>query len=82
MNQLASWYVEDIHTTDPVKLIVKADSNGLYIYRAGNDEVYIGIEVTDGDLRGTFGPEAEIIMADDVGTIVQEPAASSAEGSD
>ena len=78
-NQLTRWFVDDVGTTVPVELIVKADTDGLYIHLAGDDEVDVGIEVYDGALRGTFGPDAEIIMADHVGTIVS--AVTSAEGS-
>lgn len=75
------WFVADVATTEQVQLLVTADSDGLRIYLGETDEVYIGIEVYDGALRGTFGPNAEIIMADP-GIIVQEAAAPSAEGSD
>lgn len=80
MNQLTQWIVDDGATNEVVKLIVLADKDGLQIHLQGEEEIYVGIEVFDGALRGTFGPNAEVV-SHDIGIIVEE-AAPSVEGSD
>jgi hypothetical protein len=81
MNQLAQWWVIDGDGENkPHKLVILADKDGLQIHLVGEEEIYVGIEVLDGALRGTFGPNAEVV-SDDIGLIVEE-AVPSVEGTD
>ena len=66
-----------------VPITVEVTPEGVFVRVASNPEVYVGVEVWDGTLRGTFGPKAEIVSLD-LGIIVAEeiPADDSVEGSD
>ena len=50
---------------------VRFHSAALVIEVDDHPEVYIGVEVWDGALRGLFGEDAEVVM-NDPGVIVQE----------
>lgn len=53
-----------------VDVHIEVDNDMIEIY--ATDDVWLGVEVADGALRGVFGPKAEITLADRTGVMVEE----------
>lgn len=62
---------EGAEDTPRIPIIVEVTPEGVFIRVVSNPDVYVGVEVWDGTLRGTFGPKAEIVSLD-MGIIVAE----------